>query len=415
MQIKKRTSQPETAASLAHRLMAYSRQAKQYQVNPKTAHALSHLPDWKKTTLAALIPLAAASAAQAQCQGALAPFMVGGGNPAVVSFDVDGDAVNDFKLRVVSAAYIWFIAPVNPLFYLGSDGFGRVNAAFPADIVTRGQANANGSLYMCQGGGLGNFCVSSSSSLTRAIPIRKGDGLTGQPGWINLQITNNYPVVTVTILERGVESLTNSSLNSAVVGNCASIAAAPLPVEMTRFDVAAKGKEITLTWETSTELHNSGFEIQRGTDGRSFSKIGWIAGAGTTATGKEYAFHDNEVQPNTLYYYRLRQLDHNGTENFTPVRSAKIKDGGRLTVAQLFPNPIQQGQSANFQANAPQEGELDIQLFDARGSQMKQLTQPVAAGANTFSVPVGDVPAGVYFVKMQMGKDMSYQRLVVEK
>ncbi len=415
MQIKKHTKQSETPTSLTHRLSAYSRQAKQYQGN--SGHTQSFLPDWKKTTLAALIPLAAASAAQAQCNGALPAALVSsavGGNPSLFSFDVDGVAGNDLKIRVVSAAYDWFIAPVNAQFYIGLSGGGRAAGVGASVLVTRGQAFGNGSRAMCAGGGAGNFCVSSPNTITKSIPIRKGDTTTGQPGWITLQVTNNYPVVTVTVLQRGVESLTNSSLNSAITGDCSSIAnGAPLPVEMTRFTAEPHEKYIVLDWTTANELHNSGFEVQRGTDGRSFSKIGWLEGSGTTAIGKEYAFTDDEVQPNTLYYYRLRQLDHNGTENFTPVRSAMVKDNSRLTVEQLFPNPVKSRGAANFHANAPQEGELDIQLFDARGSLVQQLSQSVAAGANTFSLPMSEVVAGIYFIKMQLGKDVTYQRLVV--
>lgn len=414
MPIKKNINQAETTVSLAHRLAAYSRQAKQYRNTSGTnLFSILPLPNWKKTTLAALIPLAAASAAQAQCQGSGGNAALGPNQTFVV--DVDGDAVNDLRIKVgpvVTYGYAasWFVTAINPAFYIGLSSQGRARGANDGQMVTRGQAFGGGQKFLCQNFGFGQFCLSSNN---KSICVRKGDAVTGQPGWVRLSISSAFGAYIFSVTDRGIESLTNSSLNSAVINDCSSLAVAPLPVEMTRFDAEPKEKQIILTWATANEIHNSGFEIQRGTDGRNFSKIGWVNGAGTTATGKEYTFTDNEVQPNTLYYYRLRQFDHNGTEHITPVRSATIKDNSRLTVAQMFPNPVQQGQSVNFQANAPQEGELDVQIFDARGSLVKQLKQAVAAGANTFSVSVGDMVAGIHFVKMQLGKDVTYQQLVV--
>lgn len=416
MRIKKSTKQPQANASLDHRLNAYSRQANQYQQNPIGAKSqLANLFDWKKTSLAALIPLAAASAVQAQCNGALAPFAVSSGasgNPSVVSFDVDGLPGNDLKVRVVSAAYDWFIAPANPLFYIGLSGGGRANGVGGGVNITRGQAFGNGSRVMCQGGGAGNFCVSSGNTITKSIPIRKGNATTGQPGWVTLQVANNYPTVTVTVLQRGLEAPGGD--NSAITGDCTSLMA-PLPVELTRFNAEPNEKNISLAWATASEINNSGFEVQRSTDGRSFSKIGWVEGSGTTTIGKEYAFTDNEVKPNTLYYYRLRQLDNNGTVEFTPIRSALVKDQTRLMVTQLFPNPINQLQgSANFQVESPAADEIDIQVFDARGGLVQQQAQAILEGENAITIPISGLASGVYFVKMQLQTEASYQRLTVE-
>ena len=416
MYIKKNATPNSVASSTPHRLAAYSRQAKQYLNNRADISPLtSALPDWKKSTLAALISLAATSAAHAQCQGGLGPTLLGPNQNFLV--DVDADGMNDIRFHggpLSSFGYglqFWQATAVNPQFYIGLTSVGKARGAQDGFVVTRGQPFAQGPLDMCRSGAFGQFCLSYT---TRSITVRKGDAVTGRPGWIRLSVNALFGVggVQFTVTDRGLESTSNIPSNSAIVNDCASMVF--LPVEMSRFQAMAEEKQIVLDWATASELHNSGFEVQRSTDGRLFGKIGWVNGAGTSANLKEYTFIDKELQTNTLYYYRLRQLDHNGAENFTPVRSARIKDGNSMTVAQIFPNPVNQG-IANFRAEVPQEGILNIHLFDARGSLVKDVKQVVRAGENAFSVFLHDVASGIYFAKMHLGKDVIYQRLIVSE
>lgn len=83
-----------------------------------------------------------------------------------------------------------------------------------------------------------------------------------------------------------------------------------LPVELTYFDGKALEEQNSLSWVTASEPNNSHFEIELSTDGKHFSKIGEIAGNGTTSQMSYYSFtHDN---PPSAAYYRLKQVDYNG-------------------------------------------------------------------------------------------------------
>ena len=184
---------------------------------------------------------------------------------------------------------------------------------------------------------------------------------------------------------------------------------------MTNFNATPNGKHIALNWKTATERDNSGFEIQRSTDGKAFAKVGWLDGVGNSDKAHNYTFTDADVQPNVSYYYRLRQLDHDGTEHFSAVRSALLKDNNKLTVNKLYPNPVNHADGkATFEATVPKDGEAIVEVFDVRGVLVKQLKQPMIAGANVFTIPVLDVAAGTYFVKMQLGGEVNYQKLVVQ-
>ena len=192
------------------------------------------------------------------------------------------------------------------------------------------------------------------------------------------------------------------------------INAPAMPVEMTHGRTAPQAKHILLEWATASELNNEGFEVQRSTDGRSFAKIGWVSGHGTTYEEQTYRFLDDEVQPNTKYYYRLKQMDTDGTSELSPVRSAMVEDASVVQVSELFPNPVGKGRGmARFRLHMPEDGLVDIQVFDARGGLLKTLTREYAAGRSTLAVPVQDLVAGQYFVKMLLGQEVVYRKLVV--
>lgn len=186
------------------------------------------------------------------------------------------------------------------------------------------------------------------------------------------------------------------------------------PVTMTYFRSTPQAKHIQLEWATANEVNNEGFEVQRSIDGSSFVNVGWVNGRGTANEEQTYQFTDDEVQANTTYFYRLQQMDIDGTSAFSPVRSAMITDGKLVQVTEFFPNPVGKGTGvASFHVNMPEAGQMAIQLIDAQGRLVKEFNQEYAAGQSTFALPVMEVRAGQYFVRMQLGKEVLYRKLVV--
>ena len=107
-------------------------------------------------------------------------------------------------------------------------------------------------------------------------------------------------------------------------------------------------------------------------------------------------------------------MDVDGTEEFSPIRSAMVKDGNAFQVGELFPNPVSASYGFSmFKLNVPEEGEVAIQVFDSRGGLVKELGKAFSSGSSTLSVPVADLPAGQYHVKLQLGKEVQYRKLVV--
>lgn len=94
----------------------------------------------------------------------------------------------------------------------------------------------------------------------------------------------------------------------------------PLPVELHSFKGIATQSQVQLDWETASEQDKAFFKVQRGQSATAFDSIGRVAGAGTTSLPPSYTFQDKEVG-NGVNYNRLRQVDPDGTESYSPVVS----------------------------------------------------------------------------------------------
>ncbi len=101
----------------------------------------------------------------------------------------------------------------------------------------------------------------------------------------------------------------------------------PMPVTLVDFTVAQVGPVIKLEWTTTEETNNAGFYIERSRDGRQWTDIGYLKGNGTVATLTAYTFQDTAPFPG-INYYRLRQVDLDGTIAHSRVRAAQSKDSG---------------------------------------------------------------------------------------
>ncbi len=88
-----------------------------------------------------------------------------------------------------------------------------------------------------------------------------------------------------------------------------------LPVELTSFSAVKLTNGVKLSWTTASEINNSGFDIERSSNNKSFNKIAFIPGHGTSTEALSYSYVDNSQSGKT--YYRLKQVDFDGSFNYS--------------------------------------------------------------------------------------------------
>ena len=112
-----------------------------------------------------------------------------------------------------------------------------------------------------------------------------------------------------------------------------------LPVELTAFTATLRNAKVNLAWSTASEKNSKGFEVQRSQNGKDFATLQFVAGQGTTSSTTNYAAVDAQPFGGTSYY-RLKQVDHDGTFAYSPV--AVVTNGAATAnEVSLYPNPAQ--------------------------------------------------------------------------
>lgn len=169
-----------------------------------------------------------------------------------------------------------------------------------------------------------------------------------------------------------------------------------LPVELTSFEVEQVGKDALLSWETEIEINNSHFDIERSIDGLLFTKIGQQAGQGTTDNATQYEFLDKNIVGEGLgtYYYRLRQVDHDGSLHYSPVVELRIAQVGE-PFSRAYPGPFDKNIIVEF-VN-PEATLYELQISNSIGQIMWSLETKALKGKQ--SVEASNWAAGIYFLQ----------------
>ncbi|HMR41389.1 MAG TPA: FG-GAP-like repeat-containing protein, partial [Ignavibacteria bacterium] len=114
----------------------------------------------------------------------------------------------------------------------------------------------------------------------------------------------------------------------------------PLPVELSAFTSSVNARDIVLNWTTSSELNNSGFEIERYSNNTDWIKAGFVNGSGTVNSPVSYSFTDKNLTSGK-YKYRLRQIDFNGNFRYYELlEEISIGIPDKYKLSQNYPNPF---------------------------------------------------------------------------
>ncbi|WP_243409549.1 Ig-like domain-containing protein [Pontibacter virosus] len=165
----------------------------------------------------------------------------------------------------------------------------------------------------------------------------------------------------------------------------------PLPVELMFFKAHAQTKGVNLAWATASELENKGFEVQVSSNARDFKAIGFVESkVGTTSVRQDYSFLDMKAVSGTRYY-RLKQIDLDGTTSYSPIRAVAL-DADNATVS-AYPNPFDDAVIVTL--NGSEARNVQIVLMDAMGKVLQQRTEETSG--NSITVDMRSVTTkGIY-------------------
>lgn len=217
----------------------------------------------------------------------------------------------------------------------------------------------------------------------------------------NGRFTGSF-VVSSTLLALGNFITATATIGSGATastsefGNNLLLPTVPLPVVLVRFAAQAVGdRDALLSWATASEVNSDYFEVERSLDGNTFVALGRRAAQGSTSSATSYTFSDAGIGPKVpagqAVYYRLRQVDLDGTFTYSPVRSVRFGGAGALAIG-IYPNPTTAGTTLDL-ASLPATDTYQVRVLDAVGRQVRLATLP---GGQASPLDLGSLAAGTY-------------------
>jgi len=180
-----------------------------------------------------------------------------------------------------------------------------------------------------------------------------------------------------------------------------------LPVNFTAFTATNLGKTIGLNWSTGTESDNDFYAVERSADGEVFTEIGRVNGAGESRDNNDYDFTDDEPLSG-LNYYRLRQVDFDGSFSFSNVVFIQ-NDAALEAEVKVFPNPASGQTVVNVSGDWASEM-VAATLLDINGRALQAWKQ---ATNSSETIYLATLSSGVYQLLLTDGTNQRVQRLVV--
>ncbi|WP_165838120.1 T9SS type A sorting domain-containing protein [Pontibacter arcticus] len=184
----------------------------------------------------------------------------------------------------------------------------------------------------------------------------------------------------------------------------------PFPVEIIYLQASKQKKNVLLKWATAMEKDNAGFEVQVSETGTDFRKLAYVATKnGNSYIKQEYTFIDTENGKYGTRYYRLKQIDTDGTTAYFGPKDVSFDEVA--TNLSVFPNPFEKEISLEVQANAASK--MQVTVSDGMGRIVLQKEIPVVQGSGLYKIETETaLPAGLYFVNTTLASEQKSFKLI---
>ncbi len=161
------------------------------------------------------------------------------------------------------------------------------------------------------------------------------------------------------------------------------------PVKLSLFNVSKENNfTASIKWITEQETNSKNFFIQRSVDGINFISITNVAAAGNSTSPLTYQFKDIENKTG-VYYYRLAQVDLNGTINYSVIKKLNFSNKVSITI---YPNPAQE----SITINVENQTDFIIIITDVFGRKIKEKKI-----LNNAILNISNYNTGTYFLQIK--------------
>lgn len=291
-------------------------------------------------------------------------------NNAILFLDGVLDANNNITINV---------APLGKLVL--NDGFVANNNS---SVEINGTAQINGDVQV---NGNSTFTVLGSLSVDGNIVASGSNNIVQGTGSLNV---------------------TGTVMGDFAVSPSVAYSVSTLPIELSFFTVAQLSlNEFEFKWETLSETNNDFFVIEYSENGYEWVEVATMDGAGNTTASIQYSFVAEYECYGTIAYFRLKQIDYDGTfSNSEMIPVALLIDDTSIE-ANTYPNPAKDHIIID---NINKDIE-SIYIFDIHSKLVDEI-KDVKAGKVKYSFETDS--EGIYYVGLKSKENTDVKQIVVK-
>ncbi len=191
-----------------------------------------------------------------------------------------------------------------------------------------------------------------------------------------------------------------------------------VPVELVSFNAVVNNRQVILNWQTASEKNNHGFNVERTEDKSNWNTIAFVKGNGTTTETNNYSFSDKAIDGSGTIYYRLKQVDLDGSYSYSKVISAKNDiTPTEFVLYQNYPNPFNPSTVISYQLSA--SSYVELKIFDVLGNEVAMLIDNEwrETGYHNYQLLIINyqLPSGIYFYSLTAGEFTATKKFVFLK
>jgi hypothetical protein len=179
----------------------------------------------------------------------------------------------------------------------------------------------------------------------------------------------------------------------------------PLPVELISFDAKRLGASALLAWATASEVSNFGFEVQVSVDGINFRRLTFVTSKAVNSSSTlQYTYLDEENGKYGTRYYRLRQLDQDGSDDFSPVRAVSFSAvNNQVATLSAYPNPYNGSDAVKLLLETNSVGTARLRVSDLLGREVANQTFTTVNGATEVALDqAAKLSMGTYMAQVTL-------------
>ncbi|MCZ2269487.1 MAG: T9SS type A sorting domain-containing protein [Ignavibacteriales bacterium] len=190
-----------------------------------------------------------------------------------------------------------------------------------------------------------------------------------------------------------------------------------VPVELLSFSSFVVDDDVTLNWSTATETNNAGFQIERSKKlevrSEEWNSIGFVNGSGTTTKIKSYSYKDENLAAGK-YLYRLKQIDLDGTFEYSNIIEAEVLSPSEFILEQNYPNPFNPNTRIQFAIGSKQF--VSLKIFNSLGEEVASLVnEEKSAGFYKIDFNASHLSSGIYYYKIIAGDFVQTRKMILIK